>query len=178
MANWTVDNSHSSIGFSVKHMMVSKVKGVFENYSATVTADDLTDLTTASITFDIQTASINTKSEDRDNHLRSADFFNAEDFPTISFQSTNIVKDGDDEYKVTGDLTIKDVTKPVTFDVEYNGKGTNPWGVEVYGFEAETKLNREEFGLTWNAALETGGVLVGKDIKISIDLEVNPAQAE
>ena len=178
MANWTVDNSHSSIGFSVKHMMVSKVKGVFENYSATVTADDLTDLTTASITFDIQTASINTKSEDRDNHLRSADFFNAEDFPTISFQSTNIVKDGDDEYKVTGDLTIKDVTKPVTFDVEYNGKGTNPWGVDVYGFEAETKLNREEFGLTWNAALETGGVLVGKDIKISIDLEVNPAQAE
>lgn len=178
MANWTVDNSHSSIGFSVKHMMVSKVKGVFEDYFATVTADDLTDLTTASITFDIQTASINTKSEDRDNHLRSADFFNVEEFPTISFQSTNIVKEDDDEYKVTGDLTIKDVTKPVTFDVEYNGKGTNPWGVEVYGFEAETKLNREEFGLTWNATLETGGVLVGKDIKITIDLEVNPAQAE
>ncbi|MCG3089870.1 YceI family protein [Sporosarcina cyprini] len=178
MANWTVDNSHSSIGFSVKHMMVSKVKGVFEDYSATVTADDLTDLTTASITFDIQTASINTKSEDRDNHLRSADFFNVEEYPAISFQSTNIVKEDDDEYKVTGDLTIKDVTKPVTFEVEYNGKGTNPWGVEVYGFEAETKLNREEFGLTWNAALETGGVLVGKDIKITIDLEVNPAQAE
>ncbi|QTD39788.1 YceI family protein [Sporosarcina sp. Te-1] len=178
MANWTVDNSHSSIGFSVKHMMVSKVKGVFEDYSATVTAEDLTDLTTASISFDIQTASINTKSEDRDNHLRSADFFNVEDYPSISFRSTNIEKDGDDEYKVTGDLTIKDVTKSVTFDVEYNGKGMNPWGVDVYGFEAETKLNREEFGLTWNAALETGGVLVGKDIKITIDLEVNPAQAE
>lgn len=174
MTNWTVDPTHSSIGFSVKHMMVSKVKGAFEDYSATVTAEDLTDLTSASIAFEIQTASIDTQSEDRDNHLRSADFFDAEQYPKITFQSTNIVKDGDD-YKVTGDLTIKDVTKPVTFGVEFNGKGTNPWGVEVYGFEAEAKINREEFGLTWNAALETGGVLVGKDIKINVDLEVNPA---
>jgi polyisoprenoid-binding protein YceI len=174
MANWTVDPSHSSIGFSVKHMMVSKVKGVFEDYSATVTAADLADLSTASISFKIQTASINTKSEDRDNHLRSADFFDADQYPAISFQSTSIEKDGDD-YKVTGDLTIKDVTKPTTFNVEFNGKGTNPWGVEVYGFEAEAKINREDFGLTWNAALETGGVLVGKEIKITVDLEVNPA---
>lgn len=154
--------------------MVSKVKGVFEDYSATVTAADLSDLSDATITFDIQVASISTKSEDRDNHLRSADFFDADQYPTISFQSTDIAKDGDD-YKVTGDLTIKDVTKPVTFNVEFNGRGTNPWGVEVYGFEAETKINRDEFGLTWNAALETGGVLVGKEIKINVDLEVNPA---
>lgn len=174
MTNWTVDQSHSNVGFSVKHMMVSKVKGVFEDYSATVTAADLSDLSDATITFDIQVASISTKSEDRDNHLRSADFFDADQYPTISFQSTDIAKDGDD-YKVTGDLTIKDVTKPVTFNVEFNGKGTNPWGVEVYGFEAETKINRDEFGLTWNAALETGGVLVGKEIKINVDLEVNPA---
>lgn len=174
MTNWTVDQSHSNIGFSVKHMMVSKVKGVFEDYSATVTAADLSDLSDATITFDIQVASISTKSEDRDNHLRSADFFDADQYPTISFQSTDIAKDGDD-YKVTGDLTIKDVTKPVTFNVEFNGKGTNPWGVEVYGFEAKTKINRDEFGLTWNAALETGGVLVGKEIKINVDLEVNPA---
>lgn len=174
MTNWTVDQSHSNVGFSVKHMMVSKVKGVFEDYSATVTAADLSDLSDATITFDIQVASISTKSEDRDNHLRSADFFDADQYPTISFQSTDIAKDGDD-YKVTGDLTIKDVTKPVTFNVEFNGKGTNPWGVEVYGFEAETKINRDEFGLTWNAALETGGVLVGKEIKIYVDLEVNPA---
>lgn len=174
MTNWSVDSSHSSVGFSVKHMMVSKVKGAFEDYSATVTTEDLADLSNAAITFEIQTASINTQSEDRDNHLRSADFFNVEQYPTITFQSTNIEKDGED-YKVTGDLTIKDVTKPVTFDVSYNGKGTNPWGVEVYGFEAETKINREDFGLTWNAALETGGVLVGKDIKITVDLEVNPA---
>ncbi|WP_413363328.1 YceI family protein [Lysinibacillus sp. 3P01SB] len=174
MTNWTVDQSHSNVGFSVKHMMVSKVKGVFEDYSATVTTADLSDLSDATITFDIQVASISTKSEDRDNHLRSADFFDADQYPTISFQSTDIAKDGDD-YKVTGDLTIKDVTKPVTFNVEFNGRGTNPWGVEVYGFEAETKINRDEFGLTWNAALETGGVLVGKEIKINVDLEVNPA---
>ena len=174
MTKWTVDQSHSSIGFEVKHMMVSKVKGTFEAYTAEVEAAELTDLTSATIAFKFDVASINTRSEDRDNHLKSADFFDVESYPTIEFTSTSIAKDGED-YKVTGDLTIKDVTKSVTFDVEFGGKGTNPWGVEVYGFEAEAKINREEFGLTWNAALETGGVLVGKDIKIKVELEVNPA---
>ncbi|MCM3125959.1 MULTISPECIES: YceI family protein [Bacillaceae] len=174
MAKFVVDQAHSAIGFEVKHMMVSKVKGQFGSYTADVEAADLADLTTASITFKIDVASIDTRSEDRENHLKSADFFDVENYPTIDFKSTNITRDGDD-YKVTGDLTIKDVTKPVTFDVEYGGKGTNPWGVEVYGFEAEAKVNREDFGLTWNAALETGGVLVGKDIKIKVELEVNPA---
>ncbi|WP_066066947.1 YceI family protein [Neobacillus soli] len=174
MAKWTVDQSHSSVGFEVKHMMVSKVKGQFEAYTAEVEAADLTDLTTASIAFKIDVASINTRSEDRDNHLKSADFFDVENNPTIEFKSSSITKHGED-YKVTGDLTIKDVTKLVTFVVEFNGKGTNPWGVEVYGFEASAKINREEFGLTWNAALETGGVLVGKDIKIKVELEINPA---
>ena len=173
MAKWTVDQNHSSIGFEVKHMMVSKVKGQFESYTADVEAADLTDLTKASIAFKIDVASIDTRNEDRENHLKSADFFDVEKYPTIDFKSTSITKDGDD-YKVTGSLTIKGVTKPVTFDVEFGGKGTNPWGVEVYGFEAEAKINREEFGLTWNAALETGGVLVGKDIKIKVELEVNP----
>jgi polyisoprenoid-binding protein YceI len=174
MAKWTVDQSHSSFGFEVKHMMVSKVKGQFESYTAEIEADDLTNLTTAQVAFKFDIASINTRNEDRDNHLKSADFFDVENNPTINFTSTSITKDGDD-YKVTGDLTIKDVTKSVTFDVEFGGKGTNPWGVEVYGFEGEAKINREEFGLTWNAALETGGVLVGKDIKIKVELEVNPA---
>ncbi|MBD7986135.1 polyisoprenoid-binding protein [Sporosarcina sp. Sa2YVA2] len=174
MTKWTVDQSHSAVGFEVKHMMVSKVKGQFDAYTADVEAADLTDLTTATIAFKFDVASINTRSEDRDNHLRSADFFDIDVFPAITFQSTAIDKDGDD-YKVTGDLTIKDVTKSVTFDVEFGGKGLNPWGVEVYGFEAEAKINREEFGLTWNTALETGGVLVGKDIKIKVELEVNPA---
>lgn len=174
MTKWTVDQSHSTVGFEVKHMMVSKVRGQFDDYTATVEAADLTDLTTANIAFNFDVVSLNTHSADRDNHLKSADFFDVENFPEITFQSTAIAKDGDD-YKVTGDLTIKDVTKPVTFDVEFGGKGTNPWGVEVYGFEAEAKINREEFGLTWNTTLETGGVLVGRDIKIKVELEVNPA---
>ncbi|MER1990234.1 MAG: YceI family protein [Solibacillus isronensis] len=175
MAKWQIDQAHSTIGFEVKHMMVSKVKGQFTNYSADVEVDNLEDLTSAQIDITIDTTSINTSNEDRDNHLKSAEFFDIEQFPDIKFNSTNITKDGDD-YKVSGDLTIKDVTKPAVFDVEYGGKGTNPWGVEVYGFEAETKIDREEFGLTWNAALETGGVLVGKDIKIKVELELNPAQ--
>ena len=167
MAKYIVDQAHSNIGFEVKHMMVSKVKGNFDSYAAEVEADDLTDLTKASISFKIDVDSIDTGSEDRDNHLRSEDFFNVEKYPTIDFVSKEITKDGDD-FKVTGDLTIKSVTKPVTFDVEFGGKGVNPWGVEVYGFEAATKINREEFDLTWNAALETGGVLFGKDVKINV----------
>ncbi|MFJ7950894.1 YceI family protein [Lysinibacillus sp. NPDC096418] len=175
MAKWNIDLAHSAINFQVKHMMVSKVKGVFDSYSADIEAEDLTDLTTANIQFGINTASINTRNEDRDNHLKSGDFFDADSYPTITFKSTSITKKSDDAYAVTGDLTIKDVTKSVTFDTEFNGKGTNPWGQDVYGFEAETSINREEFGLTWNAALETGGVLVGKDIKVIVELEVNPA---
>lgn len=174
MEKWTVDKAHSAVGFQVKHMMVSKVKGEFDSYTADVEATDLTDLTTAKIAFSFEVASISTRSEDRDNHLKSADFFDVEKYPSIDFKSTSIIKSGSD-YKVTGDLTIKDVTKPLTFDVEFGGKGINPWGVEVYGFEAEAKINREEFNLTWNAALETGGVLVGKDIKIKVELEINPA---
>ena len=173
MTKYTVDASHSSVGFEVKHMMVSKVKGTFDQFTADVEAADLADLTTANISFELDATSINTRNEDRDNHLRSGDFFNTEEFPKITFKSTSISGAGED-FNLTGDLTIKDVTKPVTFEVEYGGKGTNPWGAEVYGFDAETKINREEFGLTWNAALETGGVLVGKDIKIKVELELNP----
>ncbi|WP_017755400.1 YceI family protein [Calidifontibacillus oryziterrae] len=173
MAKWIIDQSHSNIGFEVKHMMVSKVRGHFDEYTAHIESEDLTDLTTANISFNFDVAKINTNNVDRDNHLKSADFFDVEIFPSIEFKSTNITKDGD-EYKVTGDLTIKDVTKPITFDVEYGGKGVNPWGVEVYGFEGEAKVNREDFGLTWNAPLETGGFLVGKDIKIKVELEINP----
>ena len=174
MTKFSVDQAHSTIGFEVKHMMVSKVRGQFDSYTADIEAADLTDLTTASIAFKFDVASINTRNEDRDNHLRAGDFFEVESFPKIDFISTSITKDGDD-YKVTGDLTIKGVTKPVTFEVAYEGKGINPWGVEVYGFEAEAKINREDFGLTYNAALETGGVLIGKDIKIKVGLELNPA---
>ncbi|PUB14532.1 YceI family protein [Paenisporosarcina sp. OV554] len=172
MKKWNVDTAHSSIGFSVKHMMVSKVRGSFGDFGGEVEANE-TDLTAANIAFNIKVASINTGNEDRDNHLRSSDFFDAETYPEIKFVANNITKK-DDEYEIAGDITIKDVTKPIVFEAEYGGKGTNPWGQEVVAFSAETKLNREDFGLTWNQALETGGVLVGKDIKITIDLEANP----
>ncbi|MFD1207176.1 YceI family protein [Sporosarcina contaminans] len=174
MSKWLVDATHTNVGFSVKHMMVSKVKGNFNVFEGTLEGNP-TDLTDASIEFKIDAASINTNSTDRDNHLRSGDFFDTEKYPAITFVSTQIVKKGDDEYDIIGDITIKDVTKKITFSAEYEGTGKNPWGVDVAGFEVEGKISRKEFGLTWNQALETGGVLVGDDIKITIDLQVNPA---
>ncbi|MDI2585998.1 YceI family protein [Psychrobacillus sp. NEAU-3TGS] len=175
MAKFNLDAAHSSIDFSVKHMMVSKVKGSFTNFTADLEGN-AEDLTGAAISFDIDVKSITTNNEDRDNHLRGADFFDTESFPNIKFVATDIKKTDDSEYDVTGDMTIKGVTKPVTFEVEYGGKGTNPWGQEVVAFSAETKINRKDFDLVWNQALETGGVLVGEDIKISVELELNPAQ--
>ncbi|WP_144510634.1 YceI family protein [Bacillus sp. FJAT-22090] len=175
MTKFNLDAAHSSIDFSVKHMMVSKVKGSFTNFSADLEGN-AEDLTGATISFDIDVNSVTTNNEDRDNHLRSADFFDTEKYPNIKFVATDIKKTDDGEYDVTGDITIKDVTKPVTFKAEYGGKGTNPWGVEVVAFSADAKLNRKDFGLVWNQALETGGVLVGEDIKISVELQLNPAQ--
>lgn len=174
MTKYNVDQAHSNLGFQVKHMMISKVKGNFGSFTADIDANP-EDLTGASIKFEIDVASVNSNNEDRDNHLKSAEFFDAEQFPKMTFVATNIKSNGGGEYEITGDFTIKDVTKSVTFEAEYGGKGTNPWGQEVVGFEAETKINRKDFGLTWNAALETGGVLVGDDIKINIELEANPA---
>lgn len=173
MKKWTIDAAHSEIGFSVKHMMISKVKGSFTSFDATVEANE-EDLNGALIDFKIDVASINTNNTDRDNHLLSADFFDAETYPEIKFTANEIAKKGE-EYELTGDLTIKGITRPATFEVEYGGKGTNPWGVEVVAFSAEGKVNRKDFGLTWNQALETGGVMVGEDIKISLELEANPA---
>lgn len=174
MTVWNIDAAHTNVGFSVKHMMVSKVRGNFSQLEGTIDGNP-EDLSSAKIAFKVDIASIDTSNEDRDNHLRSADFFNADEFPHMTFVSTKIVQTDDDEYEVTGNLTIKDVTKEVTFEAEYEGKGTNPWGQEVVGFSVEGKINRKDFGLTWNQALETGGVLVGESIKITIDLEANPA---
>ncbi|NYF25911.1 YceI family protein [Sporosarcina sp. JAI121] len=175
MTKWTVDASHTNVGFSVKHMMVSKVRGRFTGVEGTIEGNP-EDLTGAKINFKIDASSIHTNSDDRDNHLRSADFFDAETYPNLTFVSTDIAKKGDNKYDVTGDMTVKDVTKKVTFEAEYEGSGKNPWGVGVAAFEVEGKISRKEFGLTWNQALEAGGVLVGDDIKITIELQANPAE--
>ncbi|MEN2766647.1 YceI family protein [Ornithinibacillus xuwenensis] len=171
-AVWAVDKGHSSLEFTVKHMMMSKVKGVFTEFDATVEAD-VNDLTDAKIEFTVDLSSIDTRKEDRDNHLRSADFFDVENYPNMTFVATNIKKTDENEYDVTGDLSIHGVTKPVTFEVTVEGVHKDPWGNEVAGFSGEGKLNRKEFGLVWNAALETGGVLVGEDVKINIELEAH-----
>ncbi|WEG13726.1 YceI family protein [Pullulanibacillus sp. KACC 23026] len=171
---WNVDLSHSSLEFTVKHMMVSKVRGNFDVYEAKLIADPQ-DLTTAEIEFKVDIDSINTRNADRDAHLKSADLFEKEKYPYMTFKATNIVKTGDNEYAVTGDLTLKGVTKSVTFDATFEGEGKNPWGQEVAGFTATGKINRSDFGISWNAALETGGVLVGDEVKIAVEIEATKA---
>jgi polyisoprenoid-binding protein YceI len=172
-----IDNSHSEIQFSVRHMMVSKVRGVFEKWGGEIALNPANPAaTTVDITIDA--ASINTKDAQRDGHLRSADFLNVEQFPTIHFKSTKVELTGDNTAKLHGDLTIVGVSKPVTLNVEYQGNAKSPWGVVSYGFSASTKINREDWGLTWNAALETGGWLVGKEIQIDIETELVEQVAE
>ncbi|EUJ46979.1 YceI family protein [Listeria riparia] len=170
---WNVDPAHSSIEFQVKHMMVSKVKGAFKNFSADLTLDP-EDLTTANLSFTVDAASIDTRQEQRDGHLKGPDFFDVENYPSITFQSTNIVADSSNEYKVTGDLTIRTITKPITFNVEYEGTSKDPMsGNMVAGFEGTGKFNRKDFELNYNAVLETGGVLIGDEVKLNIQIEVS-----
>lgn len=175
MTIWNIDPAHTDVGFSVKHMMVSKVKGSFAGIKGQVTGDPLK-LEDAKISLEIDPDTINTNQEARDNHLRSEDFFHIEEHPIIEFDSTDITEAKEDEYKVTGNLTIKGVTKPTTFHLERTGSGVMPSGTEVVGFEGSTSISRKEFGLTWNQVLETGGVMVGDDIKINVDVQVNPAE--
>lgn len=172
-AIWNVDAAHSEIGFSTKHMMFTTVRGTFSDFEATVVADP-EDLTSAEIDFSIDVASIDTRSGDRDNHLRSPDFFDVENYAKITFKATGTKKTGDNEYDLTGDMTVRGVTQPVTFHVVYEGAGKNPWGAEVAGFTADATINRKDFGLNWNAVLETGGVLVSD--KVNLHLEIQAAK--
>lgn len=173
MTQWQIDPAHSHAAFAVKHMMVSTVRGQFKDVAATLNFDP-ENPANASVEATIQVASVATGADDRDNHLRSADFFDVETFPAMTFKSTRVELDGDTVAKVYGDLTIRDVTREVALDVELLGTGTNPYGTQVAGFEASTRINREDFGLTWNVALETGGILIGKDVKIELDVQFNP----
>ena len=167
---WKIDSSHSRVAFSVRHMMISNVHGQFQNVSGTVEFDEAQP-TRSTVDVQIDAASIDTHDEKRDAHLRSPDFFNVEKYPTLAFRSTSVERAGNG-LRVAGDLTIAGVTKPVILEVEDEGRARDPWGNEKAAFHATTKIKRTDFGLTWNVALEAGGVLVGDDIKISIDAQL------
>ncbi|MCA0993364.1 YceI family protein [Pseudalkalibacillus hwajinpoensis] len=171
MKTLTLDKVHSSLDFQIKHMMVSKAKGEFTDFDVNFNGD-LNDLTAANIKVTISVKSIDTGNEDRDGHLRSGDFFEADQYPNMVFESKSIKKKSDEEYDVTGNFTIKGVTKEETFTVEYNGTSKSPLdGSTVAGFDVSGKINREAYGMTYNAAIETGGFLLGKDVKFEGNFE-------
>ena len=166
---YALDPSHSQVGFAVRHVMVSKTRGRFSDFAGTVEIGE--NALESSVEVTIQTASIDTRDEQRDGHLRSGDFFDAEAWPTMTYQSRSVRQVGEGRYIVEGDLTIKDVTKPVPLELSFEGGAADPWGGVRIGFSAKAELDREAFGLTWNQALETGGVLVGKKVSIEIEAE-------
>lgn len=168
---WQVDTSHSNVGFAVRHMMISKVRGEFTKFEATVNYDEETPSNTT-VEARIYTDSINTRDQKRDDHLRSPDFFNSVEYPAMVFQSKRVVQETKNKGKLIGDLTIRDVTREVVLDVESTGVAKSPWGTLSAGFSAATQINRTDWGLTWNAALETGGVLVSEQVTIEIELEL------
>jgi len=167
---WVLDPTHSEAGFKVKHLMFTNVSGQFTKFEATATSDE-EDFTNATFDFTAEVDSINTNNADRDGHLKSGDFFDAAQFPTINFKSTAVSKESSDEFKITGELTVHGVTKPVTLDVEFGGIQKDPWGNIKSGFSVTGKINRKDFGLTWNAALETGGVMLGEEVKLALELQ-------
>lgn len=168
---WKIDPAHSHIQFSVRHMMISSVRGEFEEFDGEVNFDQ-DDPESSTLNIRIDANSINTRENDRDNHLRSPDFLNAEEYPVLTFESKRVQQTGENEGRVVGDLTIRDVTNEVVLDVIFQGLAKSPWGATSAGFSASTKINRKDWGLTWNQALETGGVLVGDKIKIDIEVEL------
>jgi polyisoprenoid-binding protein YceI len=172
---WNIDTVHSHIAFNVRHMVVSKAKGDFKSYSATITTEG-NDLTTAKIKFEAETASIDTDKPDRDGHLKSDDFFNAEKYPKLTFESGRITKIDEHNYKMEGNLTIRDITKPITLDVEAGGIIKDPYGLERAGYHVTGKINRIEYGLKWNSTIEAGGVVLSEIVNIDCDIELTKAQ--
>jgi len=175
-SGWRLDKAHSSIGFSVRHMVISEVTGNFKDFDInfTSTKDDYSD---AVVDASIKVASISTDNDRRDEHLKTDDFFNAEKFPLIKFKSTLFEKVGDNKYKITGDLTIRDVTKTVTFDAVYNGTINAPWGATVSSWKATLAVNRFDYGLKWNKTIDTGGLIAGDTVNITMNLELNKPSA-
>lgn len=171
MASYSVDKAHSEVGFTVRHMVFAKVHGQFKDWEAKLTYDEANP-TKSSIQVDIATASVDTREEKRDGHLRSADFFDAEKFPKMTFQSKRIDSNGSGRYKLIGDLTLHGATHEVALDVEETGRGKDPWGNQRIGFSAKGTLNRSDFGLKWNQALETGGLLVSDKVDVEIEAQV------
>lgn len=168
---WKIDESHSTIGFSVKHMMVSEVEGKFEKYEGNVVASK-EDFSDAKVEMTIYVNSINTGNEKRDDHLKSEDFFDVSKYPTITFKSKKVEKIGNDSYKLIGDITIKGITKEIILDVKYNGKVKDPWGNTRAGFTLTGEINRLDFNLKWNMVLEGGGLTVGEKVKIKCPVEI------
>ncbi|MCL4869680.1 MAG: YceI family protein [Anaerolineae bacterium] len=168
---WNIDYSHSQLTFTARHMMITKVRGRFEDWAGVVNYDE-ENPTNTTVDITIQAASINSKEEQRDRHLRSGDFFDVEKYPVIRFKSKRVEQDDANSGRLIGDLTIRDVTKEVALDVEYGGTVKNPWGATVAAFSAATTINRKDWGLTWNVALEAGGWLVSDKITIEIDLQL------
>jgi polyisoprenoid-binding protein YceI len=169
-----LDVAHSTVGFTVRHLMVSKTRGHFGTFSGSVAIAD--DPYESSVEVTIDPASITTGDVKRDEHLRGADFFDVEQFPEITFRSTKVRDHKGDRFVLEGDLTVHGVTRPVVLDAVLEGIATSPWGTQAVGFSATTELDREAFGLTWNQTLETGGVLVGKTVKVEIEAEINRRQ--
>ena len=171
MSTYKIDAAHSEISFKVKHLMITNVTGSFTKFDATIESE-AADFSDAKISFEADTNSITTNNEQRDAHLKSADFFAADKFPKLSFQSKSITKKGDDSYTLTGDLTIRDTTKTVELNVEYGGTITDPYGQVKSGFEIKGKINRKDFGLTWAAVTEAGGIVLSDEVKLNLAVQM------
>ena len=169
-STWTIDPSHTTVEFVAKHMMITTVKGRFAEVAGTIVADE-SNIADSSVEVTMQAASLDTRSEQRDAHLRSPDFLDVEQYPEVTFEST-AVRGAKEKFQLTGDLTIRGVTRPITLDVTFEGEGKDPWGGTRASFSAHGKFDRRDFGLTWNVALETGGILVSNEVKINVEAQV------
>jgi len=171
MAIYKIDSAHSEIQFKVRHLMITNITGSFSKYDATMETNS-PDFTDAKISFEAEVSSISTGNQQRDGHLLNNDFFDAEKYPKIKFESTSIEKKSDEKYLLKGNLTMRDITKPIELDVEYGGEATDPWGQVKAGFEITGKINRKDFGLTWNGTTEAGGIMLGDEVKLMMNIEM------